>query len=203
MRAEDDAEGYARDDHEASYDISLDPEDRTAVFDLALKDDSSDGGLLDWETFAGQHVSSPCLTIAAQSCAHACVHALAAFSLLLVAARHMTSAAYHEESAKAHACCLLQDPGKHALLLHVIGPPICSTQTKRAGKHRYACCGCDCSYLPCCACVPPAWWYSYSRRQRLLMQSCAILCGAAALVAGGITLTVWFSLSTCHGGFMC
>ena len=35
------------------YEISLDPEDRTAVFDLALKDDSDDGGLLDWEAYAG------------------------------------------------------------------------------------------------------------------------------------------------------
>ena len=71
VHAEHDAGGYARDDHEASYDISLDPEDRTAVFDLALKDDSSDGGLLDWETFAGQHKLCSCY----QPCMHACMPA--------------------------------------------------------------------------------------------------------------------------------
>ena len=45
--------GYDSLDQEAVYEISLDPEDRTAVFDLALKDDSDDGGLLDWEAYAG------------------------------------------------------------------------------------------------------------------------------------------------------
>ncbi|CAL8467456.1 g6994 [Coccomyxa elongata] len=48
-------EGFACPDHEALYDVSMDPEDRTAVFDLAMSQDSDDGGLLDWDALAGKH----------------------------------------------------------------------------------------------------------------------------------------------------
>lgn len=54
-RADDEleGEGFACPDHEALYDVSMDPEDRTAVFDLAMSQDSDDGGLLDWDALAG------------------------------------------------------------------------------------------------------------------------------------------------------
>ncbi len=48
-----DGDGYACPDHDALYDVSMDPEDRTAVFDLAMSQDSDDGGLLDWDALAG------------------------------------------------------------------------------------------------------------------------------------------------------
>ncbi|KAK9909779.1 hypothetical protein WJX75_007370 [Coccomyxa subellipsoidea] len=57
VQKDDDVEGdgYACPDHEALYDVSMDPEDRTAVFDLAMSQDSDDGGLLDWDALAGKH----------------------------------------------------------------------------------------------------------------------------------------------------
>ena len=41
-------------EHSPTYNVDMDPGDRTAVFDLALDDDSDDGGgLLDWNILAG------------------------------------------------------------------------------------------------------------------------------------------------------
>ena len=72
-----------------------------------------------------------------------------------------------------------------------------------AGKHARRCCGCSCAWLPsCCSCVPPAWWYGYSKRQRLLIQT-ACLCGVGLLVAVAVGLPLWFTLAVCHGSFMC
>ena len=73
-------EGLGHDslDQEAVYEISLDPEDRTAVFDLALKDDSDDGGLWTGKRmrvcpFAAPNmlpgcVSHTCVCLASQGC---------------------------------------------------------------------------------------------------------------------------------------
>lgn len=45
---------YDPGEHSPMYNVDMDPEDRTAVFDLALEDDSDDGGgLLDWSILAG------------------------------------------------------------------------------------------------------------------------------------------------------
>jgi hypothetical protein len=45
---------YTPAEHLPMYNVDMDPEDRTAVFDLALEDDSDDGGgLLDWSILAG------------------------------------------------------------------------------------------------------------------------------------------------------
>lgn len=45
---------YDAAEHSPMYNVDMDPEDRTAVFDLALEDDSDDGGgLLDWSILAG------------------------------------------------------------------------------------------------------------------------------------------------------
>jgi hypothetical protein len=62
--ADDDleGEGFSSPDHAALYDVSMDPEDRTAVFDLALSQDSDDGGLLDWDALAGQPSNLPSLS---------------------------------------------------------------------------------------------------------------------------------------------
>ena len=51
----DEEHGYNdRGEHSPMYNVDMDPEDRTAVFDLALEDDSDDGGgLLDWSILAG------------------------------------------------------------------------------------------------------------------------------------------------------
>lgn len=56
MHADEDLEGdgFACPDHDALYDVNMDPEDRTAVFDLAMDQDSDDGGLLDWDALAGE-----------------------------------------------------------------------------------------------------------------------------------------------------
>lgn len=53
-------EGYAIPDHAVLYDVDMDPEDRTAVFDLALSQDSDDGGLLDWDALAGVFTKPLC-----------------------------------------------------------------------------------------------------------------------------------------------
>jgi len=52
----DDDEGpYDPAEHSPMYNVDMDPEDRTAVFDLAMEDDSDDGGgLLDWSILAGK-----------------------------------------------------------------------------------------------------------------------------------------------------
>ena len=43
------------------YNVDMDPGDRTAVFDLALDDDSDDGGgLLDWNILAGALSDAKC-----------------------------------------------------------------------------------------------------------------------------------------------
>lgn len=55
----DDDEGpYDPAEHSPMYNVDMDPEDRTAVFDLAMEDDSDDGGgLLDWSILAGNYTS--------------------------------------------------------------------------------------------------------------------------------------------------
>ncbi len=58
----DDDGPYDPAEHSPMYDVDM--EDRTAVFDLAMEDDSDDGGgLLDWSILAGRQrcaVSMPC-----------------------------------------------------------------------------------------------------------------------------------------------
>ena len=63
MAADDayDDGAYDLAEHSPMYNVDMDPGDRTAVFDLALDDDSDDGGgLLDWNLLAGTRSDAEC-----------------------------------------------------------------------------------------------------------------------------------------------